>query len=77
MADYATLLPQLLEQEERLQFTKFGSDDALALGLKVIENAKAFDRPVVVDITATGHELFHFSMQGTSPDNKEWIRRKK
>lgn len=77
MADYSTLLPQLLEQEERLQFTKFNSDDALSLGLKLIENAKAYSKPVVVDITVAGHELFHFSMQGTGPDNNEWVRKKK
>ncbi|GAB5593035.1 hypothetical protein Unana1_07935 [Umbelopsis nana] len=76
MADYAKLLPQLLEQEERLQFSKFNSDDALKLGLKLIEKAKAYPKPVVVDITVTGHELFHFSMTGTSPDNNEWVRKK-
>jgi uncharacterized protein (UPF0303 family) len=77
MTDYSTLLPQLLEQEEKLQFTKFGSDDALALGLKLIENASAYPKPVVIDITVAGHELFHFAMQGTGPDNNEWVRRKK
>lgn len=77
MADYAKLLPQLLEQEERLQFSKFNSDDALKLGLKLIEKAKAYPKPVVVDITVTGHELFHFSMTGTAPDNNEWVRKKK
>lgn len=75
--DLKALCATLLEQEAKLQFTKFTSEDALQLGLKLIENAKAYTRPVLVDITLAGHQLFHYAMQGTGPDNNEWVLRKK
>ncbi|KAI7880142.1 hypothetical protein K492DRAFT_162880, partial [Lichtheimia hyalospora FSU 10163] len=74
--DLKTLCATLLEQEAKLQFNKFTSEDALQLGLKLIENAKAYTRPVVVDISLAGHQLFHYAMQGTGPDNNEWVLRK-
>ncbi|KAF7726441.1 hypothetical protein EC973_008775 [Apophysomyces ossiformis] len=69
-------LNALLEQEAELQFTRFSSEDALNLGLLLLENGKSYTRPIVIDITLAGHQLFHYSMQGTSPDNNEWVRRK-
>ncbi|KAI9489353.1 hypothetical protein BDB00DRAFT_618631 [Zychaea mexicana] len=74
--DIKALLQDLLAQEERCQFTKFTSDDALKLGLLILENAKAYTRPIVLDINLAGHQLFHFAMQGTGPDNNEWVARK-
>ncbi|ORE03831.1 hypothetical protein BCV72DRAFT_314339 [Rhizopus microsporus var. microsporus] len=70
------LLEIILLQEEKCQFDSFTSQDALDLGLLLIENAKPFKRPVVVDITLNGHQLFHYAMQGTNKDNDEWVRRK-
>lgn len=71
------LLEIILLQEEKCQFDSFTSQDALDLGLLLIENAKPFKRPVVVDITLNGHQLFHYAMQGTNKDNDEWVRRKR
>ncbi|KAG0175333.1 hypothetical protein DFQ28_001863 [Apophysomyces sp. BC1034] len=69
-------LAVLISQEAELQFTRFSSEDALNLGLLLLNNAKDYTRPIVIDINLAGHQLFHYSMQGTSPDNNEWIRRK-
>jgi uncharacterized protein (UPF0303 family) len=71
------LLEIILLQEEKCRFDSFTSQDALDLGLLLIENAKPFKRPVVVDITLNGHQLFHYAMQGTNKDNDEWVRRKR
>lgn len=71
------LLNIILLQEEKCQFTSFGSEDALNLGLLLIENVKPYERPVVIDITFNGHPLFRYAMNGTSKDNDEWVRRKK
>ena len=68
-------LNALLTQESSLQFTSFNSDDALSLGLLLVENARPRSRPVVVDITLNGHQLFRHAMNGTTPDTAEWIRR--
>ncbi|KAI9322092.1 hypothetical protein BX666DRAFT_2016925 [Dichotomocladium elegans] len=70
------LLSTLLEQENRLQFTSFSSEDALQLGLSIIDHAKPFNKPIVVDITVAGHQVFRYAMQGTCPDNGEWVARK-
>ena len=69
-------LATLLRQEQVLQFDSFGNDDALALGLKVIELARAAHKIVAVNITREGTMLFFHGMQGTNADNANWIRRK-
>jgi endoglucanase len=69
-------LATLLRQEQLLQFDSFGNDDALALGLKVIELARAAHKIVAVNITRDGTMLFFHGMQGTTADNANWIRRK-
>jgi uncharacterized protein (UPF0303 family) len=76
MENYAELLDTITQQENELQFTAFSSDTALALGLKLIELAKAGDKIITVNITINGKVLFHHAMQGASADQAEWIRRK-
>lgn len=75
--DIKDLIQTILLQEEKCQFTKFTSTDALNLGLLLIENVKPFKKSVVIDITLNGHQLFRYAMNGTSKDNDEWVRRKK
>ncbi|KAI8379296.1 uncharacterized protein BYT42DRAFT_568355 [Radiomyces spectabilis] len=76
MVDVKQSPADLLKQEEETQFTSFSADDALSLGLALIEAAKPYKKPVVVDIALAGHQLFHYAMQGTGPDNNDWVRRK-
>ncbi|CEP15971.1 hypothetical protein [Parasitella parasitica] len=70
------LVKTISEQEEKCQFTSFTSEDALGLGLALLENVKPFKKSVVIDIALNGHQLFHYAMNGTSKDNDEWVRRK-
>ena len=70
------LLKELEAQEKELQFERFSNEDAVALGLMLYETAKAQNLPVTIDITRNGHQLFHLSMPGTSPDNDQWVARK-
>ena len=76
MENFPELLDTLTQQEKELQFTAFGSDTALALGLKVVELAKDRQKIVTVNITVNGKVLFHHAMQGASADQADWIRRK-
>lgn len=76
MENFADLLETLTRQEKELQFTAFGGDTALALGLKVVELAKDRQKSVTVNITVNGQVLFHHAMQGASADQADWIRRK-
>lgn len=63
-------------EEEELRFETFDSDTALKLGLALIEEAQSLGKSVTVDITRQGHRLFLHAMNGTSPENEDWIRRK-
>jgi len=70
------ILKQLLQEERELQFTKFNEDTAWQIGSQLVEYAVKEGLPVTIDITRGGHQLFHASLLGTSPDNDEWIKRK-
>jgi uncharacterized protein (UPF0303 family) len=66
-----------MEQEEQeLRFRSFTNDTALELGLLVVDEAKRRDKRITVDITRKGHRLFLHAMEGMSPENEDWIRRK-
>ena len=70
------LLKELKAQEQELQFERFSNEDAVELGLSLYAIAKERNLPVTIDITRNGHQLFHLSMPGTSPDNDQWVVRK-
>ena len=76
MDNYGELLNTLLQQEQELQFTAFSNDDALALGLRLVELAKQKGKAVAVNITRNSLVLFHHAMDGTFGDQADWIRRK-
>lgn len=76
MSDNDILLKELLQQEKELQFIRFSNDMALELGLALLKEARTRSKPVAIDITRHGLQLFHFAMDGTAIDNGEWIRRK-
>jgi len=63
-------------QERELVLPRLDADTAWKLGS--ILRAIAADRKlaVVIDIRRFGHPLFYAAMDGTTPDNSEWVRRK-
>ena len=76
MSEYEGLLKELRQQEEEIQFAHFTNDIALTIGMALLQEARQRGKPVAIDITRNGQQLFHFAMAGTSADNGEWIRRK-
>ena len=76
MNDYDELLKELKQQEEEIQFASFTNDMALTLGMALLQEARKRSKPVAIDITRSGQQLFHFAMAGTTIDNGEWIKRK-
>jgi uncharacterized protein (UPF0303 family) len=72
----ADRLAQLAEQEERLQFTKFDNETALALGQQLLAAAQERELPVTISVRRNGQRLFHAALPGTSADNDAWIDRK-
>jgi uncharacterized protein (UPF0303 family) len=76
MADSSPSLAELAAEEEELQFDSFTNDDAWDLGAALVAAARRDGAPVAVDVSRHGHQLFHASLPGTSPDNDSWIQRK-
>ena len=77
MQEKDTLLAQCEQEEERLQFTSFSRADALALGLRLVEDAKAFPDPVAVEITVNGLVVFRYFPDGARLDSELWLARKR
>lgn len=69
-------LDELLAQEERLQFSSFDNETAIALGLHLLQLGRARGLPITVDVTRAGQQLFHAALPGTSADNDQWVIRK-
>ncbi|KAG0223109.1 hypothetical protein BGW42_006101 [Actinomortierella wolfii] len=74
----ASLLPGLLQEEKELQFTSFTPDDALQLGISLVQLAKTQHpgRGISILITRNGQVLFQHAMEGATVDNENWMRRK-
>jgi uncharacterized protein (UPF0303 family) len=64
-------------QEKRLQFKYFDSELAWTLGSRLKAAAEKRNVAVAIDIQLNGHPLFFFAMPGTTPNNIDWIRRKR
>lgn len=76
MDEIDALLEVLKKQEDEIQFTSFTNETALAVGMALLQEARKGGRPIAIDITRGGQQLFHYAMAGTSFDNAEWIKRK-
>ena len=76
MTDAMPTVAQLTAEEAELQFGSFTNDDAWDLGSALVAVARRDGAPVAVDVSRHGHQLFHASLPGTSPDNDSWIQRK-
>lgn len=70
-------LARIALQEERLQFESFGPDAAWLLGCRMREMALAAGHRIAIEIRLHGFPLFYSALPGTSPDNADWLRRKR
>jgi len=70
-------LARLALQEERLRFSKFDPGVAWDLGLALKAAAEKRGVGVALDISTPSYTLFSHSMAGATPDNAEWVRRKR
>lgn len=67
---------EIISQETRYQFGEFSNDDGVQLGLTILELARAKSAAVTIDVRLGQQQLFHAALNGTSPDNDHWVRRK-
>ncbi len=72
-----TLLDRVAAEERDLVFTRFSNAMGIDIGLDLLARARQRGLAIAIDVTRHGHCLFHASLPGTSPDNAEWIRRKR
>jgi uncharacterized protein (UPF0303 family) len=69
-------LEQVGVQERELCFKHFDAQVAWELGTRVRALAVEREDAVVIDVRRFGQPLFYAAMEGTTPDNVEWVRRK-
>lgn len=69
-------LEHIALQERELVFPEFSARAAWELGTKLYLFARERSLAVVIDIRRFGQPLFYAAMDGTTPDNVEWVRRK-
>jgi len=64
-------------QEERLRFRTFDANTAWTVGSRLRTVAGSRGLAIAIDIQVNGHTLFFAAMPGATPDNTDWIRRKR
>ena len=69
-------LEQVSVQEHELRFTHFDAQVAGELGTQLRALAVKRELSVVIDVRRFGQPLFYAALEGTTPDNVEWVRRK-
>lgn len=69
-------LDRLTLQERELILPRLDADIAWQIGSTLRAIAAERHLPIVIDIRRFGQPLFYAAMDGTTPDNPEWVRRK-
>ncbi len=70
-------LARIALQEERLRFDRFDAGVAWDLGGALRAAAAKRGVGVALDISTPSYTLFFHAMDGATPDNSEWVRRKR
>jgi uncharacterized protein (UPF0303 family) len=63
-------------QERELVLPRLDMQVAWELGLKLRDMAMKRGLPVAIDVRRFGQPLFYTALEGTTPDNVDWVRRK-
>ena len=69
-------LDRVALQERELQFSRFDAQTVWEFGVNLRTMAAGRGLPVVIDLRRFGQPLFYAALEGTTPDNVEWVRRK-
>ncbi len=69
-------LERIALQERELVLPRLDAQTAWELGSRLHGLAAERSLAVVIDIRRFGQPLFYAAMDGTTPDNVEWVRRK-
>lgn len=63
-------------QERELRFSRFDEEAAWQLGTRLRAMAVERGLSIVIDVRRFNQPLFYTALEGTTPDNPEWVRRK-
>ncbi|MDR3752109.1 MAG: heme-degrading domain-containing protein [Terracidiphilus sp.] len=63
-------------QERELELPRLDSQVAWELGTRLRTMALERGLSIVADVRRFGQPLFYMALEGTTPDNVEWVRRK-
>jgi uncharacterized protein (UPF0303 family) len=69
-------LQRIAQQERELELPRLDAQMAWELGSRLRAMAAERRLAVVIDVRRFGQPLFYAAMDGTTPDNVEWVRRK-
>jgi len=69
-------LERVAQQERELKLPHLDARMAWDLGCSLRKMAEARNLQVVIDVRRFGQPLFYTALEGTTPDNVEWVRRK-
>ena len=69
-------LTRIAQQERELQLSRFDAEVAWELGTRLRAMAKERGLAIVIDVRRFSQPLFYAALEGTTPDNPEWVRRK-
>ncbi len=68
---------ELLAEEATLQLPRFNAEVAWQIGSRIRARAAAGKLPIAIEVSMSGRPLFFCAMPGASPNNTEWVRRKR
>ena len=69
-------LERVALQERELVLPRFDAEVAWKLGIRLQAMAHQRGLAVVIDVRRFGQPLFYAALEGTTPDNPDWVRRK-
>lgn len=69
-------LDRIAQQERELRLPRLDASVAWALGTCLHALAEERNLAIVIDVRRFGQPLFYAALEGTTPDNAEWVRRK-
>jgi uncharacterized protein (UPF0303 family) len=69
-------LTRVTTQERELRFPRFDEEVAWQLGTRLRAMAVERGLSIVVEVRRFNQPLFYTALEGTTPDNPEWVRRK-
>ncbi|MGA7339046.1 MAG: heme-degrading domain-containing protein [Terracidiphilus sp.] len=69
-------IERVVLQERVLHLSRLDAQAAWELGTRLKSMAEERNLGLVIDVRRFGQPLFYAALEGTTPDNPEWVRRK-